>query len=90
MADRNTCVCGDRHGIGGCPVLKRAVEKLGDGARIGRNAQYNEAPYFVGKYDRGEWRMFGAGHTWDEAFANVKKVKFQKGSGRFEYEKEKS
>jgi len=60
---------------------------FGDGARIGRNQQH-DAPIYVGKYERGEWMMFGAGKTWDEAFANVKKVVFQRGNGRFVFEGE--
>lgn len=82
------CVCGVRHGFSGCPLLKRAVEKWGEGAHIGLNAQFPDAPYYVGKYDRGEYTMFGAGKTWDEAFANAKKVKFRKGNGQFEFEEE--
>jgi hypothetical protein len=88
MADLR-CVCGEIHKLNPCPVLARAVEKLGHGARIGRNWQFPDAEFFVGKYERGDWKMFGAGSTWDEAFATVKKVKFQKGNGRFEFEEEK-
>jgi hypothetical protein len=83
------CTCGVDHRPHPCPVLARAIEKLGAGARIGRNCQFPDAELFVGKYDRGDWKMFGAGSTWDEAFANVKKVKFHKGNGQFEFEEEK-
>lgn len=88
MADRNTCVCGDHQLNSGCPILKRAVKELGEGARIGRNFQYSDSPLFVGTYTRGDWKSFGAGKTWDEAFASVKKVVFQRGNGRFVYEGE--
>lgn len=88
MADQRDCVCGIIHLHSGCPILARAVQALGEGARIGRNPQY-DLPYFVGTYLGGDWKQFGAGKTWDEAFANIKKVKFQKGSGRFEYVDEK-
>ena len=84
--DRNDCVCGETHTVSEtgvrCPVLRRASELLG------QNFQYNDAPLFVGKYEHGEWKMFGAGNTWDEAFANVKKVLYQRGNGRFVYEGE--
>lgn len=88
----NDCVCGETHAVSEygvrCPVLQRASELLGHGARIGRNFQYNDAPLFVGKYEHGEWKMFGAGNTWDEAFANLKKVVYQRGNGRFVFEGE--
>ncbi len=87
--DRRDCVCGAVHLHSGCPVLKRAAEKLGDGARIGINAQWPDAPYHVGTYLLGDWKSFGAGKTWDEAFENVKKVKYQRGNARFEFEDEK-
>lgn len=87
MADNRMCVCGVVHLHSGCPILARAVKALSDGARIGLNPQY-DLPYFVGTFLHGGWKQFGAGKTWEEAFASIKKVKFQKGSGRFEYEKE--
>ena len=80
------CTCGVVHADGRCPLLARVREKLGTGARIGINAQWSDAPLHVGTYVAGDWKMFGAGKTWDEALANVKKVKFQKGNGSFEYE----
>lgn len=86
MAD--TCTCGVIHLNGVCPLLARVRKLLGEGARIGTNAQWPDAPLHVGTYVRGEWKMFGAGTTWDEALANVKKVKFQRGNGRFVYEGE--
>lgn len=82
------CACGVEHPLVPCPILRRARELLGFGARIGRNLQHSDAPLYVGKYDRGEWKMIGLGKTWEEAFANVQKVKFQRGNGQFVYEEE--
>jgi len=90
MADPRACVCGDVHLLDRpCPILARVVEKFGFGARIGRNEQHPDLPLYVGKYERGEWKQIGFGKTWDEALAGVRKVKFQKGNGQFEYEEEK-
>jgi hypothetical protein len=88
VADQR-CVCGDIHLLNPCLILKRASAKFGFGARIGRNWQYPDAEFFVGKYEHGDWKLIGFGKTWDEAFASVKKVKFQRGNGRFEFEEEK-
>ena len=86
------CVCGVVHSSNNCPVLARAVKLFGDGAMIGKNAQYPDAPLFVGKRVNSvhtSYALFGAGRTFDEAFANVRKVKFQKPNGQFIFEEEK-
>lgn len=70
-------------------ILTRAIKLLGPGAVVGRNAQYVDTPYHVGVRDCGEWKSFGAGKTWAEAFVDVKKVKHQLPNGTFVFEKEK-
>lgn len=86
MAD---CCCNQPHTHEGCPVLNRAVKAFGAGAVIGINVQYPHAPLYVGKKIRAEFQFAGVGKTWEEAFENVKKVKFQKANGQFVYEEEK-
>lgn len=67
-------------------IIERAMKQFGLGACVGRNEQYPDKPLFVGAREKGEWKMFGAGATWDEAFAAVRKVKFQKANGSFVFE----
>jgi len=85
VVDSGICVCGSKHYDNDCPVLERAVKLFGEGAVIGKNAQYPDAPLHVGKKERGEYKLFGAGKTFDEAFASVKKVQFQYPNGRFKF-----
>lgn len=89
MGEITRCVCGDIHMSAGCAVLDRASKAFGAGAVIGNNAQYPDAPIYVGKKERGEFVLFGAGKTWEEAFENVKKVQFQYPGGRFKFAEEK-
>lgn len=86
MVDK--CVCGVVHLHSGCPVLLRATKAFGGGAVIGKNAQYPDAPLYVGKTERGEFTLFGAGKTFEEAFENVKEVEVQYASGRFKFKGE--
>jgi hypothetical protein len=60
--------------------------KLGSSVRVGRNEQYPDKPLFVGVHEHGSWKSFGAGATWNEAFAAVKKVKLQKADQSFVFE----
>jgi hypothetical protein len=65
-----------------------AVQELGRGAIVGVNSQYPDAPYHVGVKDKGEWTKIGFGKTWEEAFANVNEVAFQRGNGAFVFKKD--
>ena len=89
MADRDDCVCGTPHPREACPVLARALKAFGPGAVIGLNKQYPGAPLYVGKTEKGTFKLFGAGKSWEEAFENVKKVEFQYPGGRFKFVEEK-
>lgn len=72
--------------LGDGPAFDRAVRLLGINAVIGRNEQYGAAPFHVGAKAQGEWTHFGAGTSYEEAFANVKKVIKQKADQSFVYE----
>lgn len=67
-------------------AMERAQARWGAGAIAGRNEQYVDAPLHVGVRLGGVWKVFGAGQTWDEAFANAKNVVRQLGNGRFVFE----
>jgi hypothetical protein len=69
-------------------VLERATKELGQGAVIGHNYQYPDTPLHVGVRHQGEWVCFGSGATWDEAFKNVKNVKYQRANGTFAFVEE--
>ena len=60
-------------------AMARAVERFGDRACVGFGrplAHWAIADCcYVGWKEEGEWRWLGMGVTWDEAFANVKRVK---------------
>lgn len=56
-------------------AFAKAIQLYGDRAQIGRNDQYQDAPLFVGVRTHGEFTLFGAGKTWEEAFAAVGPVK---------------
>lgn len=60
--------------------------RFSNNAVYGMNPQYPDAPYHVGARDRGEYTHFGAGKSWEEAVANIKKVKFQRADRSFVYE----
>lgn len=64
-------------------AFKKATSELGAGAFVGLNHQYPAAPCHVGVKASGDWKKFGAGATWEEAFANVKEVEHRVGNGRF-------
>lgn len=57
----------------------RAVQRFGDRAVVGHGLPVSSwtlgACYYVGWKEVGEWRWLGLGTTWNEAFANVRKVK---------------
>lgn len=63
-------------------AFKKAVELLGDNASVGHNEQYKDKPFFVGVRIKGEWTHFGAGNTWELAFAAVEPIK-DLGFGKF-------
>jgi len=69
-------------------VIERAKRLFGPFACIGRNEQYPDKPFYVGVKEHGFWKMFGAGATWDEAIAAVRKVKLQRADQSFVYEEE--
>lgn len=60
-------------------AFKKAVERFGDRARVGRGSPVGNWSHghvcYVGWTEHGEWRWIGWGKTWDEAFASVRKVK---------------
>lgn len=60
-------------------AMKRAVERFGDRACVGHGRPLASwaipDTYYVGWKEVGEWRWLGMGATWNEAFANVRKVK---------------
>lgn len=64
-------------------AFAKALVVVGDGAVVGRNEQYKDRPLYVGKRVQGEFTMFGAGTTWEEAFADLSKVR-DLGNGRFQ------
>lgn len=63
-------------------AVRKAQILFGDGAIVGYNPQYPDKPCFVGKRIRGVFVQFGAGDSWDAAFAAVKDV-IDLGNGRF-------
>lgn len=65
-----------------------AQQELGRGAIIGNNSQYPDLPFYVGVKERGEWTKIGFGKTWEEAFADVKEVAYQRGNGAFVFKKD--
>lgn len=67
-------------------VIERVKLQFGPYACVGRNEQFPDRPLYVGVKERGDWKMFGAGATWDEAIAAVKKVKLQKADQSFVFE----
>lgn len=54
-----------------------ANRRFGDRAVVGQGrpvSSWTTECFYVGWKEVGEWRWIGTGATWDEAFANVKKV----------------
>lgn len=52
-------------------AFKKACSVWGDAAVAGRNWNYPEKSFHVGKRERGVWIYRGVGATFEEAFANV-------------------
>jgi hypothetical protein len=63
----------------------RACKELGRGSVVGMNRQYPNSPFYVGVKERGEWVKVGLGKTWNDAFDDIRPVKFQRPNGTFEY-----
>jgi hypothetical protein len=63
-------------------AFTKAQGLYGVQAVVGVNDQYPDAPLFVGVKVRGEYVKFGAGKTWEEAFAAVVPV-IDLGHGKF-------
>jgi hypothetical protein len=63
-------------------AFNKAQALYGDNAIVGVNDQYPNAPVFVCVKMRGEFVKFGAGKTWEEAFAAVVPV-IDLGHGKF-------
>jgi hypothetical protein len=63
-------------------AFTKAQGLYGEQASVGVNHQYPDAPMFVGVKARGEFVKFGAGKTWEEAFAAVVPV-IDLGHGKF-------
>lgn len=71
-------------------AVARAAAEIGAHYVVGVNAQYPDATHYVGKrISEARWVKFGAGITWDEAFANLRDVEKQLGNGRFVFKKTK-
>jgi hypothetical protein len=66
----------------------RARGRFGVGSVVGVNEQYPDAPLHVGKKAKGDWLEIGFGKTWEEAFADVKKVEFQRPNGTIVFVKD--
>jgi len=66
-------------------AMDKATAEFGRGAVIGVNHQNTDSPVYVGKKSEGEYSKFGAGKTWEEAFADVKDVKLKRPPGNFRY-----
>jgi len=65
-------------------AFEKASELFGMGAVVGQNPQYPDAPFYVGcQPSCKDWTRFGAGASWEEAFANVKDVLFQRANRTF-------